>query len=85
MDRRKKRLIRLQVYPYKDSLTSLITPVGEHLQVLTLQTFSHSGTTSAASSTWCILAGMITPVGLCLSVFTCGEKAYIAKQKKRHG
>jgi len=41
--------------------------------VLALQTFSHSGTTSAASSTWHILAGI--PVGLYLSVFTCGEKA----------
>jgi hypothetical protein len=38
-----------------------------------------------ASSTWYILAGIITSVGLYLSVFTCGEKAYIAKQKKRHG
>jgi len=31
------------------------------------------------------LTGIITPVVLYLSVFTCGEKAYIAKQKKRHG
>jgi hypothetical protein len=35
------------------------------------------------SSTWYILAGI--PAALYLSVFTCGEKAYIAKQKKRHG
>jgi hypothetical protein len=46
----KKRFIRLQVHPYRDSLT-----------------------------------GLITPVALYLSVFTCREKAYIAKQKKRHG
>jgi hypothetical protein len=31
------------------------------------------------------LTGIITPVGLYLSVFTCGEKTYIAKQKKRYG
>jgi hypothetical protein len=31
------------------------------------------------------LTGLITPVGLYLSVFTCGEKAYIVKHKKRHG
>jgi hypothetical protein len=52
--------------------------VGKYLQVLAPQT--HSGTTSAASSTWYILAGI--PVGLYLSVFTWGEKAYIAKQKE---
>jgi len=47
------------------------------------QTFSpHSGTTSAASSTWYILAGIVIPVGLYLLVFTCGEKAYIAKKKE---
>jgi hypothetical protein len=50
--------------------------------LLALQTFPHSGTTSAVSSTWCILAGIITPVGLYLPVFTCGEKAYIAKKKE---
>jgi hypothetical protein len=50
-------------------------PAGKYLQVLAPQTFSHSGTTSAVSSTWYILAGIITPVGLYLSVFTCGEKA----------
>jgi hypothetical protein len=59
--------------------------VRKYLQALVPQTFSHSGTTSAASSTWYILAGIITPVALYLPVFTCGEKAYIAKQKKRHG
>jgi hypothetical protein len=59
---------------------------GKYLQVLAPQTFSpHSRTTSAASSTWYILAGIITPVALYLPVFTCREKAYIAKQKKRHG
>jgi hypothetical protein len=80
----KKRLIRLQVHPYRDLLTGLIRPVSLYLQVLAPQTFSpHSGTTFAVSSTWYILAGI--PVGLYLSVFTCREKAYIAKQKKRHG
>jgi hypothetical protein len=64
--------IRLQVHPYRDSLTGIITPVGEYLQVLAPQT--HSGTASA-TATWYILAGIITPVGLYLSVFTCGEKA----------
>jgi hypothetical protein len=82
--KRKKRLIRLQVHPYRCWLTGLITPVrktcGECLQILALQT--HSGTASATSSTWYILAGIITPVALYLSVFTCGEKAYIAKQKE---
>jgi hypothetical protein len=39
-----------------------------------------SGTTSAVSSTWYVLAGI--PVGLYLSVFTCREKAYIAMQKE---
>ncbi len=54
--------------------------MGEYLQVLAPQTFSHSGTTSAVSSTWYTLAGI--PVGLYLSVFTCREKAYIAMQKE---
>jgi hypothetical protein len=35
---------------------------------------------SATTSTWYILAGI--PVALYLSVFTCGEKAYIAMQKE---
>jgi hypothetical protein len=50
--------------------------------VLVPQTFSHSGTTSAASSTWYILAGIITPAALYLPVFTCREKTYIAMQKE---
>jgi hypothetical protein len=54
--------------------------VDEYLQVLAPQTFSHSGTASAASSTWYILAGIL--VGLYLSFFTCREKAYIAMQKE---
>jgi len=49
------------------------------------QTFSHSGTTSAVSSTWYTLAGIITPVGLYLQSLSVESKAYIAKQKKRHG
>jgi hypothetical protein len=53
--------------------------VGEYLQVLAPQTFSPSGTTSATTM-WYILAGIL--VGLYLSVFTCGEKAYIAMQKE---
>jgi hypothetical protein len=49
--------------------------------VLALQIFSpHSGTTSATTSTWYIRAGI--PVALYLSVFTCRERAYIAKQKE---
>jgi hypothetical protein len=36
-----KRLIRLQVHPYRDSLTGVITPVRRKLQVLALQAFSH--------------------------------------------
>jgi len=55
--------------------------VGEYLQVLAPQTFSLSGTTSAASSMWYILVGII-PVALYLPVFTCREKAYIAMQKE---
>jgi len=105
--KRKKRLIRLQVLPYRSFFTGLIRPVsqylwectcrrtsvgagrglvacrffqqgrtyrsnypceekpvGEYLQVLAPQTFSHSGMTSAASSTWYTLAGI--PVGLYL-------------------
>ncbi|MFZ8839954.1 MAG: hypothetical protein ACO2PM_13810 [Pyrobaculum sp.] len=72
-------------YIPRDSLTGFITPVRRKLQVSTLQvlapqTFSHSGTTSATTSTWYILAGI--PVALYLSVFTCREKAYIAMQKE---
>jgi hypothetical protein len=70
--------------PYRNSLTGIISPVSLYLQLLAPQTFSpYSGTTSAVSSTWYILAGR--PVGLYLPVFTCREKAYIVKQKKRHG
>jgi hypothetical protein len=47
----------------------------KYLQMLAPQTFSHSGTTSATTSTWYILAGIITPAALYLPVFTCGEKA----------
>jgi hypothetical protein len=68
----KKRLIRLQVHPYRDLLTGLITPVSLYLQALAPQTFSHSGTTSATIM-WYILAGIITPVALYLPVFTCRE------------
>jgi hypothetical protein len=50
--------------------------------VLAPQTFSHSGTTSATSSTWYNPADIITFVSLYLSVFTCGEKTYIAMQKE---
>jgi hypothetical protein len=69
--------------PYKNSLTCIISPVSLYLQLLAPQTFSpYSGTTSAVSSTGYILAGIITPVGLYLPVFTCREKAYIAMQKE---
>jgi len=78
--KRKKRLIRLQVHPYRYRLTGVILPVRKYLQALALQTFSHSETTSAVSSTWYTLAGI--PVGLYLPVFTCREKAYIAKQRE---
>jgi hypothetical protein len=71
----KKRLIRLQVHPYGYRVTGVILPVRKYLQALAPQTFSHSGTTSAVSSTWHVLAGVITPAALCLSVFTCREKA----------
>ncbi len=77
--KRKKRLIRLQVQTYRHNYACKEKPVGEYLQVLALQTFSHSGTTSA-TATWYTLAGI--PVGLYLPVFTCGEKAYIAMQKE---
>jgi len=72
-DGEKKRLIRLQVDPYGYRVAGVILPVRKYLQAFAPQTFSHSGTTSAVSSTWCILAGI--PVALYLSVFTCGEKA----------
>jgi hypothetical protein len=66
-------------YIPRDLLTGLITHVrktaGKYLQVLAPQT--HSGTTSATTSTWCILASI--PVTVYLSVFTFREKAYIAK------
>jgi hypothetical protein len=75
----------LQGFAHRFNYSCEEKPAGEYLQVLAPQTFSHSGTTSATTSTWYILAGIITPVALYLLVFTCGEKAYIAKQKKRHG
>jgi hypothetical protein len=56
--KRKKRLIRLQVHPYRYKLTGIIIPVRKYLQAFAPQTFSHSGTTSAASSTWHTLAGI---------------------------
>jgi hypothetical protein len=70
---RKKRLIRLQVHPYRYRVTGVILPVRKYLQAFAPQTFSHSGTTSAVSSTWCILVA--NPAALYLPVFTCGEKA----------
>jgi len=39
------------------------------------QTFSHSGTTSAVSSTWYILAGIVIPVGLYLQSLSVESKA----------
>jgi hypothetical protein len=61
----KKRLIRLQVHPYGYRVTGVILPVRKYLQALAPQTFSHSGTSSAVSSTWHTLAGI--PVALYLS------------------
>jgi hypothetical protein len=85
--KRKKRFTSagtsLQEFAHRFNYSCEEKPAGKYLQVLAPQTFSHSGTTSAVRSTWYILAGI--PVGLYLSVFTCGEKAYIARQKKRHG
>jgi hypothetical protein len=72
----------LQGFAHKFNYSCEEKPVGRYLQVLAPQTFSHSGTTSATTSTWYILAGIITPVALYLSVFTCREKAYIAMQKE---
>jgi hypothetical protein len=63
----------LQGFAHRFNYSCESTPVGEYLQVLAPQTFSHSGTTSAVSSTWHILAGIITPVALYLPVFTCRE------------
>jgi hypothetical protein len=70
--------ICLQVFAHRSKYSWEEKPAGKYLQVLAPQT--HSGTTSATTSTWYILASI--PVGLYLSVFTCGEKAYIAKQKE---
>ncbi len=61
--KRKKRLIRLQVHPYGYRLTGIILPVRKYLQTFS-SGLSHSGTASAVSSTWYILAGI--PVGLYL-------------------
>jgi len=71
--KRKKRLIRLQVHPYRYRLTGIILPVRKYLQALAPQSFSHSGTASAASSTWCILAGIL--VGLYLRSLPVESKA----------
>jgi hypothetical protein len=66
----------LQGFAHRSNYSCKSVPVGKYLQVLALQIFSpHSRTTSAVSSTWYILAGVITPVGLYLPVFTCREKA----------
>jgi hypothetical protein len=74
----------LQEFAHRYNYSCKSVPVGKYLQVLDPQTFSlHSRTTSATTSTWYILAGIITPVALYLPVFTCGEKAYIAKQKEK--
>ncbi len=75
--RGKRDLFACRYIP-KDSLTGIITPVRkncrEYLQVLTPQTFSHSGTTSAVSSTWYILAGIIL-VALYLPVLPVESEA----------
>ncbi len=67
-----------QVFAHRFNYSSEEKPAEKYLQVSAPQT--HSGTTSATTSTWYILAGI--PVALYLSVFTCREKAYIAKQKE---
>jgi len=36
----KKRLIRLQVHPYRNSLTGIITPVREYLQTFSSDLFA---------------------------------------------
>jgi hypothetical protein len=86
--KRKKRFTSagtsLQEFAHRFNYSCEEKTAGKYLQVLAPQTFSHSGTTSATTSTWYILAGII-PVGLYLPVFTCREKAYIAKQKQKHG
>jgi len=71
----------LQGFAHRCNYSCEEIPAGKYLQELAPQT--HSGTTSAVSSTWYILASI--PAALYLSVFTCGEKAYIAKQKMRYG
>jgi hypothetical protein len=63
----------------------MITPVRKYLRGVSAVNWLRrllfaSGTTSAVSFTWYVLAGI--PVALYLSVFTCGEKAYIAMQKE---
>ncbi len=52
----------------------------KNLQVLAPQAFSHSGTVSAASSTWYILAGI--PVGLYLQSLPVG-KGLFSEAKRR--
>jgi hypothetical protein len=70
-------------YIPRDLLTGIITP-DEEITAGSICSYWRllfaSGTTSAVSSTWYILAGI--PVALYLSVFTCREKAYIAMQKE---
>jgi hypothetical protein len=68
----------LQGFAHRFNYSCEEKPAGKYLQVLAPQT--HSGTTSATTSTWYILASI--SVALYLSVFTCREKAYIAKQKE---
>jgi hypothetical protein len=80
----KKRLSACRYIP-TGIRSQVYTPVRKNLRGVSAVNWLRrllfaSGTTSAASSTWYILAGI--PVALYLSVFTCGEKAYIAKQKE---
>jgi len=71
-------------YIPRDSLTGIITPVRKYLQALALQTFSHSGATSAVSSTWCILAGIIIPAALYLQSLPVRKGLY-SKAKEEIG
>jgi hypothetical protein len=79
----KKRLIFLQIHPYRNSLTGLITPVS-----LYLQTFS-SDLFATQRDDFCGQLHVVYPgrysCGSVSAVLTCGEKALWRSKKKRHG
>jgi hypothetical protein len=85
VDKRKKEAYppagtSLQEFAHRYNYSCEEMPAGSICSCWLRRLLFASGTTSAVSSTWYVLAGI--PVGLYLPVFTCREKAYIAMQKE---